>query len=408
MNYHTWKTLSGAMNSKPESFDCPSCRIGRMTTFYRLEGVPTNSCILLSSAEAAREWPKGNIVLAVCEQCGFISNTAFNHRLTEYSERYEETQGFSPTFQRFHRTIAEELVTRHALHNKKIVEIGCGKGEFLHLLCSLGENRGLGFDPAYIESREQPVRGDNVEFIADYFSPRYRVDDADLVVCKMTLEHISATATFVHQIRDSVAGNDSTVVFIQVPEATRIFRSCAFEDIYYEHCSYFTPTSLATLMETEGLRVLRTDVTYGGQYLTVEAGYAGVTSGDAPDRRVETETLLKDIASFPERVERRITAWRDDIGRRVADGQRVVIWGSGSKGVSFLSTLGIGDLVNYAVDINPHRKGFYMPGGGQEIVTPDELQLLHPDYVVVMNGVYLAEVRAMLQERDMDPELAAL
>jgi hypothetical protein len=81
----------------------------------------------------------------------------------------------------------------------------------------------------------------------------------------------------------------------------------------------------------------------------------------------------------------------------------VAIWGSGSKGVSFLSTLGVSELVSYAVDINPHRQGYFMPGGGQRIVGPDELAALGIDYVVVMNGVYLPEVRAMLQERGLEP-----
>ena len=78
---------------------------------------------------------------------GFIANLAFNPALTEYSARYEETQGFSPTFNAFHRALAERLIARYDLHGKDIVEIGCGKGEFLMLLCELGGNRGVGFDP---------------------------------------------------------------------------------------------------------------------------------------------------------------------------------------------------------------------------------------------------------------------
>jgi SAM-dependent methyltransferase len=405
---HVKGNLAVKKTGNAEVGKCPNCGVGQMTVFYRLQGVPTNSCILLESAEAARAWPKGEIALASCGHCGFISNAAFDQRLTEYSQRYEETQGFSPTFQRFHHALAEELVERHGLRSKKVIEIGCGKGEFLHLLCALGENRGLGFDPAYIDAREQQIKAKNVEVIADYFSPRYAVKDADFVVCKMTLEHISETGTFLEQIRESVAGSDDTIVFIQVPEATRIFRDCAFEDIYYEHCSYFTAASLASLMETVGFRVLRTAVTYGEQYLTVEARYGGGAGTLSRDSSAETAEWLEEVASFPARVAAKITRWRDDIERRVRSGQRVAIWGSGSKGVSFLNTLGVSELVSYAVDINPHRQGYFMPGGGQRIVAPDELAALGIDYVVVMNGVYLAEVRAMLQERGLAPELAAL
>jgi SAM-dependent methyltransferase len=358
--------------------------------------------------DAARAWPTGEIALAACEACGFVGNVAFDEALTEYSSRYEETQGFSPTFQSFHRQLAEDLIARHGLRNKKVVEIGCGKGEFLHLLCALGDNEGIGFDPAYLVAREQPVRAERVRFVADFFSEKYEVAEADFVACKMTLEHIPDTGHFIGQIRQGVKGDQDTVVFVQVPEATRILSSCAFEDIYYEHCSYFTPASLSTLLERQGFRVLSTGLTYGDQYLTVEAGYGSEETDVSHERIAELDRIRDQIQTFPRRVAAKIERWRADIQRRASAGQRVVIWGSGSKGVAFLTTLGMGGAIDYAVDINPHRRGYYMPGGGQRIVSPDDLKEIKPDYVVVMNPVYEGEVRALLDERGLTPDLATL
>jgi len=79
---------------------CPGCGHG-MEPFFELPGVPTNSCILLKSVDEARNYPRGEIVLGYCKGCGFICNLAFDEKLTEYSSRYEETQGYSPTFQKF-------------------------------------------------------------------------------------------------------------------------------------------------------------------------------------------------------------------------------------------------------------------------------------------------------------------
>ena len=57
---------------------------------------------------------------------------------TEYSGRYESTQGYSPTFNAFHERLAQDMIDRFDLHGKEIIEIGCGNGEFLVLLCELG------------------------------------------------------------------------------------------------------------------------------------------------------------------------------------------------------------------------------------------------------------------------------
>ena len=80
---------------------CPSCESGTMEVFYEAKSVPSNSCILLGSEDEARSYPRGDVRLGFCPECGFISNVAFDQRLTEYSGRYEETQGFSGRFMAF-------------------------------------------------------------------------------------------------------------------------------------------------------------------------------------------------------------------------------------------------------------------------------------------------------------------
>ena len=89
---------------------CTSCGAAGMEVFHAIDGVPTNSCILLPTREEAQSYPCGDVRLAFCRHCGFISNIAFDPKLTEYSGRYEETQAFSPTFNAFHDKLAHALV----------------------------------------------------------------------------------------------------------------------------------------------------------------------------------------------------------------------------------------------------------------------------------------------------------
>ncbi len=385
---------------------CPACRSGKMEVFYHLDSVPSNSCILLDTEQNARDYPRGTIELGFCDSCGFISNTRFEQGLTEYSGRYEETQGFSPTFRAFHDRLARDLIERHDLHGKHVVEIGCGKGEFLHMLCAYGENEGLGFDPAYREDREQLIRGKRVEFVQDYFSDVYEVDKTDFVACKMTLEHIPEVQKFIVSIRESIHGHPDSVVFFQVPEAKRILSECAFEDIYYEHCSYFTPESLSLLFESVGFDVLDTSIEYADQYLTIEARYG--TGEPASSAHIDLAALKDMVATFPARVQAAIERWRDDVTERHMNGQKIVLWGSGSKGVSFLTTLRLQDEIEAVVDINPNRQGYFMAGTGHSIISPEQLREIKPDYVVVMNRVYTDEIRGNLSELGLSPEIGAL
>ena len=122
---------------------CPCCGSSDIRIFHRASGVPVNSVLLLPNREEALSFPTGDIDLGFCRSCGFIYNTAFDPALLEYSERYDPTQAFSPTFNQWHKALAEQLIERYALRGKHLIEIGCGKGEFLALLCELGGNLSL-------------------------------------------------------------------------------------------------------------------------------------------------------------------------------------------------------------------------------------------------------------------------
>jgi hypothetical protein len=79
----------------------------------------------------------------------------------------------------------------------------------------------------------------------------------------------------------------------------------------------------------------------------------------------------------------------------VQAGQRTVVWGGGSKGVTFLNTLKIQDQIEYVVDINPRKQGMYIAGTGQRIVSPEFLQDYQPDALIVVNPIYQGEVQQL-------------
>jgi SAM-dependent methyltransferase len=381
-----------------------------MTVFHTATAVPTNSCILLASAGEAKAYPTGEIRLGFCPACGFISNTAFDARLTEYSARYEETQGYSPTFNAFHRALAERLIARHDLHGKDVIEIGCGKGEFLMLLCELGGNRGVGFDPGVRVERVQGPAAGRVQFIADFYSEKYADHRGDFVACKMTLEHIHPTGEFLATVRQAIGERIGTDVFFQIPESTRILRDCAFEDIYYEHCSYFSPGSLARLFRAKGFEVVGLDTEYDGQYLTIEARAARVPVHQPPLPAEDDIALLASyVQTFPDRLAAKLGEWRSLLAGLAARGRRVALWGAGSKAVAFLATLGdAARVVQCGVDINPYRQGHFLPGTGLPIVGPAFLETFRPDAVVIMNRIYRDEIARDLEDRGLAPELHAL
>jgi SAM-dependent methyltransferase len=387
---------------------CPACGDANIHSFYKVANVPVNSCVLMRSPEEALAYPRGTIDLFFCGQCGFIFNRAFDPRLIEYSERYEETQGFSDTFNAFHKGLAERLIDRYDLHGKKVIEIGCGKGEFLTMLCELGKNRGTGFDPTYVADRSRAAKTNLATFVTDFYTERYVEREADFICCKMTLEHIPTVEKFISMVHRAAERNPNAVVFFQVPDVTLILEQFGFWDIYYEHCSYFTPGSLRSLFERCGFDVSDVWIDYGGQYLMIEAVRSAKNAATRPNDCTDTESLTRLVDRFAETVPARHAAWKKRLNAWATQGQKVVLWGSGSKAVSFLTTLGITDELQYVVDINPHRQGMFMPGTGHSIVSPDFLSRYKPDQVIIMNPIYHDEISKMLKERGIEPVISTV
>ena len=75
------------------------------------------------------------------------------------------------------------------MHNKNIIEIGCGSGEFIKLLCELGNNKGIGFDPSYKEDRN---KSDKVKFIKGRLSYQKLTSTAKAELPKVIAELVKS------------------------------------------------------------------------------------------------------------------------------------------------------------------------------------------------------------------------
>lgn len=384
---------------------CPSCGHKGLLPFYKVHNVPVHSCLMFPTKQEALDFPCGDIMLGFCEQCGFITNTAFDPATSKYSPIYEDQQSFSPTFNSFAHKLANRLVEKYDLHDKDIIEIGCSKGDFLIMLCELGHNRGIGIDPSTVVGRVKSEATERVIFIQDYYSERYGHYRGDLICCRHTLEHIHATADFLSTVRRTIGDNLDTVIFFELPETRRVLREQAFWDIYYEHCSYFSPGSLGRLFRHCGFEVIDIALDYDDQYLLLEARPVSKSSEAIHTLEETPEQLAEDVRYFSTHIGDKLAQWKQHLEQVQAQKKRAVIWGSGSKCVSFLTTLGTEDQIEYIVDINPHRHGKFIPGLGKEIMPPEFLKEYKPDQIIVMNPIYCDEIQKSIDGMGVGAEL---
>ena len=73
------------------------------------------------------------------------------------------------------------------------------------------------------------------------------------------------------------------------------------------------------------------------------------------------------------------------LGEAKRGGKSVVCFGAAAKGTMLLNYCGVrGDLVDYALDSNPHKQGMLLPGLDIPIYAPDRAAETRPDYVLIL------------------------
>jgi SAM-dependent methyltransferase len=387
-----------------KNYVCPSCKSPGLSVFYKVRNVPVISCLMFSSHAEAVNFPRGDVLLGFCKSCGFISNVAFDSSKLDYASLAPEEQGFSSTFKAYAQRLANRLIQTYDLCDKNISEIGCGRGDFLALLCELGKNYGVGIDPSTVSGGVESKASDRLVFIRDYYSERYAKHLGNFICCRHTLEHIHNTAEFVNSVRSAITANN-TYVFFEVPDVSRILSEVAFWDIYYEHCSYFNSGSLARLFRFCNFDVINLMKDYFDQYLLIEAKPVNNMSRKINGNEESIEATAKSVDLFVARCQNKLDQWKNQLKRIKTERKRAIVWGSGSKCVAFMTTLGVEDEIDYIVDINPNRHGKFIPGVGKQIVSPEFLKQYKPNTVIVMNPVYCNEIKQELERMNIEAEL---
>lgn len=186
------------------SHTCPVCRSQDTFVFLDRNEIPVVQNMIFSEKKSAISVPRGDIHLSCCRSCSFIFNSAFDKNLIMYGNAYDNRQHFSEYFHQYMKKISDCLIQKKGIINSRIIEAGCGDGTFLRLLLAdeRSGNTGTGFDPSY--RGPETDCGGRARFIVDYYDQRYAEFEADVVVSRHVIEHISNPVNFLILFRNSL------------------------------------------------------------------------------------------------------------------------------------------------------------------------------------------------------------
>jgi SAM-dependent methyltransferase len=360
--------------------------------FYRQGDIPVHVNTIYNTCEEAMNCGRGTISLALCRSCGLVFNSEFSDSLLKYNKDYDNDQYCSSYYREYANSLVKILIDRYHIRNRRILEVGCGNGEFLKLFCKESHSKGVGIDPAYRGRKKT----DSISFIADYFNEKYFKVKADVLILRHILEHIENPSDFLIYVIHNVDFDAKSTVMIEVPDFEWIFKQGAYWDITYEHCNYFTKESLRHLFELSKIQVNDIFNTFSSQYLVAigELSKKGASGIKLPAQTYPRKKVISDFTSNVRKRKSRICSITSEIGGPFT------IWGIAGKGVTFINMLDEKNQreIPFVIDINKKKQGKYCPGTGHKIEPPTILeQEKDLKCIIVMNPNYYDEISQFLE-----------
>jgi SAM-dependent methyltransferase len=386
------------------TLSCRFCRAPLSLSLVDLGDTPLANSYLPADDPAAlaaeRRFP---LHVMVCTGCWLAQTTETPPADAIFSHDYAYLSSWSAGWVEHARRYADAMTARFGLGpHSKVVEVASNDGYLLQHFVARGIPV-LGVEPAghaasLAEAIGVPTRV--MFFHAD--TARALHDEgqaADLIAANNVLAHVPDIRGFAAGFR--VLLKPQGVATFEFPHLARLLTQVQFDTVYHEHYSYLSLLFVQRLMAEAGLQVFDVEhlPTHGGS-LRVFAGHPGahpVTDAVAGVRAEEDALGMNTAAGYAgmaAKVDRILTDFRAFLAQARAEGRSVAGYGAAAKGNTFLNVAGVGaqDGIGFVVDRNPSKQGRLLPGSHIPVLSPDEIAVRRPDYLVILPWNIAAEV----------------
>jgi len=321
-----------------------------------------------------------------CSGCGLVQ---LSNDPVPYYREVIRAAAFSGGMKEFRQEQFGKLIDKYGLRGRKVLEIGCGRGEYLSIM------RECGADTYGLEWSEDSVShcsNNGLNVVQGYVGN---------VTCKLPngpfdafymlnfLEHLPDLNSVLTGIRNNLG--DDGIGLVEVPNFDMILRNKLFTEFTSDHLFYFTRESLIAALNLNGLEVMECG----------EVWYDYIISAVVRKRR------KMDLSHFHDRR----MELKDEINgyiSRFRDGG-VAVWGAGHQALAVISLADLSGRVKYVVDSAPFKQGKYTPATHLPIVSPDTLVSDPVDAVIVMAASFSDEVATIIRKKfDAVTEIAIL
>lgn len=390
-----------------------------LSPLMTLDDMPASAQNIPAASELAEDHPL-SLTLCQCPSCGLVQ---FDTEPVDYYRDVIRAGGGTRTMTRLRHEEYARLLTamqEHHLHGRRIVEVGCGRGEFLRMWQNLAEDpegaaalaRDQARDPLSGQPNAAPLhlvglehKPSLVEEANAVADKKYRVYEGfatgdvrypegpfDAFVQFNFLEHQPDPCDMLRNIGRNL--KPQALGLITVPSFEYILRYNGYYELLRDHIANYTEFTLQKLLQDCGFELLSMDLVNRD---TIEA----IVRKADPDELSELHYSgrLIDVSALRDSYDRLSASVNAHIDHLSESRRTMAIWGASHQGFTLAATTKLGGRVEYIIDSAPFKQGRFSPASHIPIVAPD-YAVAHPvDEILIVAPGYTDEIAGIIRER---------
>ncbi|MCR4346782.1 MAG: class I SAM-dependent methyltransferase [Sulfuricaulis sp.] len=331
----------------------------------------------------------------VCDRCFLVQLDEFETPERIF-EDYAYFSSYSDSWLEHARQYANQIEQRlHLDASSQVIEIASNDGYLLNFF-QKKDIPVLGIEPATNVAKTAEHKG--IRTLNRFFGTKLATElvgqsiRANLLIANNVLAHVPDLNDFVCGMKQLLAPRGT--ITIEVPHLARLIEQNQFDTIYHEHFSYFSFLTARQVLQHHQLTVFDVEEldTHGGS-LRLYAKHAEDQTKEISDRVEKMKAWeiarsydqLSPYLAFGERVcdvKRKLLSFLISAKQQ---GKRVVGYGAPAKGNTLLNYCGIRtDFLDFTVDRSPHKQGRFLPGTHIPIYSPERIDEIKPDYLLIL------------------------
>lgn len=366
---------------------CKCCnREVKSKALFSMSNMPNSAQGFLDKEQLDKD--KGcDIELYQCPYCGLVQ--LFCEPVPYYKEVIRAIS-VSEEMRNFRKKQFSNLSERFSLVGKKVIEYGCGKGDYLEVFREAVDCRLYGTEYNELSVEYCKSNGLNVQ--------KAYLDDGKMVLPEGPfdffyimnfMEHMPYPSVFLEAALNNLS--DDGIGLIEVPNSDMIFGESLYSELISDHLMYFTQETLTRLLTMNGFDVISCDVIWHDYIISALVKKRKGLSGFGFS---ENMNYMKSLIS-------------DYLKTRYEYGS-VAVWGAGHQAIANIGVLDIGKYLSCVIDSAAFKQNKYVPASHHLIVSPDILKEGKIRTVLVMGGSYSDEIAAYVLKNYPDVKCCVL